>query len=139
MHSAARLTPIGPLGLHTALSGLIVPAEGRSRTNNVQAAGAPHTAHRFLGTVRTAPLLAPLEPLMTTTAPHTAERFPAHLYATEEDYLAAYFASPDDAPMEDTPAALDECKRRSDLYWSPDACRGRRMVRAVAIRNEFGE
>ena len=74
MHSAARLTPIGPLGLHTALSGLIVPAEGRSRTNNVQAAGAPHTAHRFLGTVRTAPLLAPLEPLMTTTAPHCVFR-----------------------------------------------------------------
>ena len=76
---------------------------------------------------------------MTTTAPHTAERFPAHLFATEADYLAAYFAAPDDHPMEDTPAALDACTRLAAAYWSPDACRERRMVRAVAIRNEFGE
>lgn len=74
-----------------------------------------------------------------TTAPHTAERFPVHLFATEADYLAAYFAAPDDDPMADTPAALDECKRRSDLYWSPEVARARRMVRAVAIRNQFGE
>lgn len=69
----------------------------------------------------------------------SAQRFPANLYATEADYLAAYFAAPDDDPMEDTPAALDECKRRSALYWSPEAARARRMVRAVAIHAEFGE
>ena len=69
----------------------------------------------------------------------SAQRFPAHLYVTEAAYLAAYFAAPDDDPMEDMPAALDECKRRSDLHWSPDACRARRMVRAIAIHNEFGE
>ena len=76
---------------------------------------------------------------MTTTAPHAAERFPAHLYATEEDYLAAYFAAPDDDPMEDTPAALDACTRLAAAYWSPEVARERRMVRAVAINVEFGE
>ena len=76
---------------------------------------------------------------MTTTAPHTTNRFPAHLYATEADYLVAYFAAPDDDPMEDTPAALDACKRFAAAYWSPEVARERRMVRAVAIRNEFGE
>ena len=69
----------------------------------------------------------------------SAQRFPAHLYFNEADYLAAYFAAPDDHPMEDTPAALDACTRLAAVYWSPEVARERRMVRAVAIRNEFGE
>ena len=77
----------------------------------------------------------------TATRAAPAERFPAHLFATEADYLAAYFAAPDDEAeaKPDTRASIDECKRRAAVYWSPDVASQRRMVRAVEIREAFGE
>jgi hypothetical protein len=57
------------------------------------------------------------------------DRHPTDKSASEADYLAAYFSSPEDEP--DTPAALEECKRRAAIYWSREACRERRVALAA--------